>query len=53
MCGALFGISLIPNSAPHTHTDKDWITYVATLLNCPRWCILIDYINESNFSEID
>jgi len=52
VCGALFGMSLIPNSAPHTHTNTDLIKYAATPPNQPQRCVLTDYFNNYNFSNL-
>jgi hypothetical protein len=51
---APFGITLIPNSAPHTHThtNTDLIIYAATPPNQPQRCILTDYFNNYNFSKL-
>jgi len=35
------------------YTDKERITYAATLPNYPHQCILIDYFNKCNFSKIE
>jgi len=37
----------------HTYTKKDLIKYDATLPIYPRRCILIDYFNKSDFSNIE
>jgi len=51
ICGALFGMILILNSAPHTHTqtNTDPIQYAATSPNQLQRCILTDYFSNYNF----
>jgi hypothetical protein len=44
--------ALIPNSAPHTHTNPDLIKYAATPPNQAQRCILTDYFNNYNFNKL-
>jgi hypothetical protein len=52
ICEIIVHNYLIPNSAPHTHTNTDLIKYAATPLHQPQQCFLTDYFNNYNFSKL-